>query len=67
VPVAATLNVAVCGAVTVWFVGCVVIVGATAAALTVRVTVVLGALPVLLLTTTWNVEPLSAVVVAGVV
>jgi hypothetical protein len=44
-----------------------VIVGATAAALTVSVTVVLGALPALLLTTTWNAEPLSVVVVAGVV
>jgi hypothetical protein len=32
------VNVAVCPAVTVWFAGCVVIVGATAAALPVKFT-----------------------------
>ena len=48
-------------------VGCDVMVGDTGAALTVRVTVELGVLPAELLTTAWNVEPLSAVVVAGVV
>jgi hypothetical protein len=37
VPVAETLNVAGCPAVTVWLAGCVVIDGATAAAVTVRV------------------------------
>jgi hypothetical protein len=67
VPVAVTEKVASCPAVTVWLTGCVVIVGETAAALTVKVTVELGVFPAALLTTTWNVEPLSAVVVAGVV
>ena len=41
--------------------------GATAAALTVRVALLLVALPAELVTTTEKVEPLSAVVVAGVV
>jgi len=41
--------------------------GATAAALTVRVALLLVALPAELLTTTEKVDPLSAVVVAGVV
>ena len=41
--------------------------GATGAALTIRVAVELGVLPAALLTTTWKAEPLSAVVVAGVV
>jgi hypothetical protein len=44
-----------------------VIDGATAAAFTVRVALLLVALPAELVTTTENVEPLSAVVVAGVV
>jgi hypothetical protein len=38
VPAAATLNEAVRPAVTVWFAGCVVIVGATGAALSVKFT-----------------------------
>jgi len=53
--------------VTVWLAGWVVIDGATAAALTVRVAALLVALPTLLLTTTVNCAPLSEVVVAGVV
>jgi hypothetical protein len=36
--VAATVNVAVCPEVTVWFAGCVVMVGATATALSVKFT-----------------------------
>jgi hypothetical protein len=67
VPVALTLNDAVCPAVTVWLAGCVVIEGATAAAFTVKVALLLVALPAELLTTTEKVDPLSAVVVAGVV
>jgi len=67
VPVAATLNVAVCPAVTAWLTGCVVIEGATAAALTVRVAAVLVALPALLVNTTVKFAPLSEVVVAEVV
>ena len=66
-PVATTVNVAVCPAVTVWFAGCVVIVGATGAAFTVSVAALLVAVPALLLTTTSNVDPLSEVVVAVVV
>ena len=66
-PVAATLNVTVCPAVTVLLDGCVVIEGATAAALTVRVAAVLVALPALLLTVTVNCALLSEIVVAGVV
>ena len=66
-PVALTLNDAVCPAVTVWLAGCVVIEGATAAAFTVKVALLLVALPAELLTTTEKVDPLSAVVVAGVV
>jgi hypothetical protein len=65
--VAAALNVAVWPAVTVWLAGGVVIVGTTAAALTVSVAAGLVTVPVVLLTTTRNVAPLSVVVVAGVV
>jgi hypothetical protein len=67
VPVAVTLNVAICPAVTVWLAGCDVIEGATAGALTVRVALLLVALPAELVTTTEKVDPLSVVVVAGVV
>jgi len=67
VPVAVTLKVAVCPAVTVWPPGCDVIEGATAAAFTVNVAVLLVALPAELVTTTEKADPLSAVVVAGVV
>jgi hypothetical protein len=67
VPLATTLKVAVCPAVTVWFEGCVVIDGATGAGFTVRVATVLVAVPAELFTTTTNVEPLSEVVAAGVV
>jgi len=61
------VNVAACPEVTVWFPGCVAIVGATAAAFTVSVAALLVAVPATLLTTTAKVAPLSAVVVAGVV
>jgi hypothetical protein len=44
-----------------------VIDGATAAGFTVKVALLLVALPAELVTTTEKVEPLSAVVVAGVV
>jgi hypothetical protein len=44
-----------------------VIDGATLAAFTVRVALLLVAVPTELVTTTENVEPLSTVVVAGVV
>jgi len=67
VPVALTLKVAVCPAVTVWLAGGDVIDGATAAAFTVRVALLLVALPAEFVTTTENRDPLSAVVVAGVV
>jgi hypothetical protein len=61
------VNAAVCPAVTVWLVGCVVMAGATAAVFTVSVTALLVFVPTELLTTTSNVDPLSEVVVAGVV
>jgi hypothetical protein len=61
------VNVPVCPEVTVWLAGCVVIVGATAEAFTVSVAAALVTVPAVLLTTTRNVAPLSAVVVAGVV
>jgi len=67
VPAATTANVVVCPAVTVWFAGCVVIVGATAAAFTVSVAAALVTVPAVFVTTTANVDPLSAVVVTGVV
>ena len=67
VPVAATVKVAVAPAVTVAFAGCVVIDGATADELTVRVAVFEVAAPALFVTTHRNVAPLSAEVVAGVV
>jgi hypothetical protein len=67
VPVATTVNVAVCPAVTVRFAGCAVIVGATGAAFTVSAAALLVADPAVLLTTTSKVEPLSEVVVADVV
>ena len=52
---------------TVWLAGWVVIEGATAAALTVRVAVLLVTLPVELLTVTVNALPLSEVAVTGVI
>jgi hypothetical protein len=61
------VNVAVCPAATVWFAGCVVIVGAAAAASTVSFAALLVTVPALLLTTTVNVDPLSEAAVAGVV
>jgi hypothetical protein len=60
--------VAVCPAFTVWFAGCVVIVGACGAAwFTVSIALLLVTLPVELLIATENADPLSAVVVTGVV
>jgi hypothetical protein len=67
VPIAATVKVAVWPAVTVWLAGCVVIDGATGAALTVSIATLLVTLPTKLLSTTVNCAPLSAAVVAGVV
>jgi len=61
------VNVAVCPAVTVWLPGCVVIVGVTGAGLTVSVAAELVTVPAVFVTTTENVDPLSEVVVAGVV
>jgi hypothetical protein len=61
------VNDADCPEVTVWFAGWVVIVGATAEALTVSVAAALVIVPAVLLTTTRKAAPLSAVVVAGVV
>ena len=61
------MKLAVCPAVTVWFAGAVVIVGATAAALTVSVAAALVTVPAVFVTTARNVDPLSEVVVAAVV
>ena len=66
-PVAATLNVAVCPAVMDLLDGCVEIAGATAALVTDSVAGLLVALPMELLTVTVNCEPLSEVVAGGVV
>ena len=63
-PVTTTQNVAAVPTVTVWFVGCVVIVGAK---FTVNVALLLVTLPALFVTTTTYKAPLSAEVVAGVV
>jgi len=67
VPLAVTEKEAVWPTDTVWLVGGVVIDGAAVAPFTVSFTEALVALPALLLTTTSKVEPLSEVVVAGVV
>ncbi len=64
---AATLNEAVFPATIVWLAGCVVMAGATVAAVTVRTAALLVALPALLLTATVNCSLLFAVVAAGVV
>ena len=66
-PVATTENVAVAGAVTIWFAGWVVIVGTTGVAAMLSVAALLGTLPAALLTDTVNDAPVSAVVVAAVV
>ncbi len=66
-PVAATVKVAVWPTVTVTFAGCVMIDGFVAAEFTVRVAMLLGALPFELLTVTWIFAPLSANAVAAVV
>jgi hypothetical protein len=67
VPPATTVNVAVCPAITVWFAGGVVIVGATGAAFTVNVAAALVTVPAVFVTTTRNADPLSEVIVTGVV
>jgi hypothetical protein len=67
VPVAATEKDAICPAVTSALTGCVVIDGATPAALSVSVAALLVALPALLVTITLNRAPLSELVLAGVV
>ena len=67
VPVAVTLNVADCPAVTVVLAGCAVIEGATAVAVTVRIAGLLVRFPLLSVTTTVNWAPLSELVVGGVV
>jgi len=59
--------VAVCPAVTAWFPGWLVIVGATGAGFTVSVAALLVAVPAVFVTTTANADPLSEVVVPGVV
>jgi len=59
--------VAVCPAVTAWFTGCVEIAGATGAGLTVSVAEALVTVPAVFVTTTANTDPLSDIVVAGVV
>ena len=64
---AATLKEAVWPVVTVWLAGCVVIEGATGAALTVSVAALLVTLPAVLLTTAANCAPLSELAVIGVV
>ena len=64
---AVTEKEAVWPTVTVWLAGCVVIEGATAAALTVKVAAPLVTLPAALLIVTANCVPLSELVVAGVV
>jgi hypothetical protein len=67
VPEATTEKVAVCPTVTVTLAGCVVIEGLVTTAFTVSVAAALVALPAEFVTTTLNVEPLSEVVVTGVV
>jgi hypothetical protein len=64
VPVAVTVNEAICPAVTAWFDGLLVIAAGT---VTLNVAALLVSLPRLLLTIQRNREPLSAVVVIGVV
>ena len=66
-PVAVTEKEAVWPGVTVSLAGCVVIEGADADALTVKVATLLMALPTELLTNTVNCAPLSELAVAGVV
>ncbi len=66
-PLATTLNVAVAGVITDAPVGCVVIVGATGAAVTVSVATVYVTVPALFVTTQRYCIPVIAVVVAAVV
>ena len=66
-PVATTLKVALWPACTLWLAGCVVMLGATGAIVTVSTAARLVTLPTELLTTTAKVAPLSALDAAGVV
>ena len=67
VPEAVTENVAALPAITVWFKGCATIEGATGVAVTVSVAALLVIFPALSVTTTANEDPLSEIVVTGVV
>ena len=64
VPVATTVKVAVCPALTIWLEGCDVIDGGE---FTVKVEALLVALPKLFVTTTAKLAPLSVAVVGCVV
>ena len=66
-PVAATEKVAVWPAVTLWLPGCVVMLGATGAAFTVRIAAALFMLPAGFVMVTVKEAPLSEVVAAAVV
>src|SRR5262245_65198810 len=65
VPAATTANVAICPSAIVTLRGWRVMVGATAAGVTVRRAALLLTLPALLDTTTANVAPLSAIVLVN--
>src|SRR5258708_20982414 len=65
-PAAATANVAVCPAVTVWLPGCVVIVGTTGAGFTVSVAAELVTVPTVFVSATPNSDLQSPVHVACV-
>src|SRR5260370_18540811 len=67
VPAAVTVNVAVCPAVTVWFAGWVVIVGAAGSALTVPVADTLFTRTAVYVTIIPNVSPVSPAVVPDAV
>ena len=66
-PPTATTKVAVAPASTVMLVGCVVMLGAADARLTVKAASALVTLPAALVTATLNSTPLSPITVAGVV
>ena len=66
-PVAVTVKVAACPAVTLLLSGCAVMDGATGVAVTVSVAALLDMLPAASLTVTVNDAPLSLFVAVGVV
>ncbi len=66
-PVAATEKLAVCPAVTVALAGSALMLGGTGSGSTVSIAALLVLLPTELLTTTWNIEFVSAMAVGGVV